>query len=104
MELEKSEKKGFQLAEEMERKISTEEKLQQELRYEKRHQDWTYKLMKFNPIDPLNDLYRYIIKRLDLKKIEGRLQWWGAFIYVKFFARLLWNFKAEYPKGNMFPE
>ena len=79
MELEKTNKKGFEIAEEMEHGISTEKKMQEELKYEKRHQDWTYKLLKLNPIDPLNDLYRYIVKRLDLKKIEGRLQWWGAF-------------------------
>jgi len=72
-------KKGYEIAEEMENGMSTEEKMQGELKYDKRHQDWTYKLMKLNPIDPLNDCYRYIIKRLDLKKIEGRLQWWGAF-------------------------
>jgi len=104
MELEKVEKKGYEIAEEMERRKATEAKMQEELKYEKRHQDWTYKIMKFNPIDPLNDLYRYIIKRLDLKQIEGRVQWWMAYIYIKFFARTLWNFKAEYPKGNMFPE
>lgn len=103
-ELEKVEKKGYEIAEEMERRRSTEDKMHEELKYEKRHQDWTYKIMKFNPIDPLNDLYRYIIKRLDLKQIEGRLQWWAAYIYIKFFARTLWNFKAEYPKGSMFPE
>jgi len=98
------EKKGYQIAEEIERKKSTEQKMQEELKYQKRHQEWTYKIMKFNPIDPLNDLYRYIIKRLDLKKIEGRLQWWAAYIYVKQAARMFWNFKAEYPKGNIFPE
>ncbi len=98
------EKKGYQIAEELERKKSTEHKMQEELKYQKRYQDWTYKIMKFNPIDPLNDLYRYIIKRLDLKKIEGRLQWWAAYIYIKQAARMFWNFKAEYPKGNMFPE
>jgi 1-acyl-sn-glycerol-3-phosphate acyltransferase len=98
------EKKGYQLAEEAELKKSTEEKLQQELKYDQRHQNWTYKILKYNPIDPLNDVWRYIIKRLDLKKIEGRLQWWAAYIYIKFFARTLWNFKAVYPKGNMFPE
>jgi len=98
------EKKGYQIAEELERKKSTEHKMQEELKYQKRHQDWTYKILKFNPIDPLNDLYRYIIKRLDLKKIEGRLQWWAAYIYIKQAARMFWNFKAEYPKGNMFPE
>ena len=98
------EKKGYQIAEELERKKSTEQKMHEEIKYQKRHQDWTYKIMKFNPIDPLNDLYRYIIKRLDLKKIEGRLQWWTAYIYIKQAARMFWNFKAEYPKGNMFPE
>lgn len=104
MELEKLEKKGYEIAAEMERKKSTEERLQEELKYEKRHQDWTYKLMKYNPIDPLNDLYRYVIKRMDLKPIEGRLQWWAAYIYIKWAARTFWNFKAEYPKGNIFPE
>ncbi|NVM37456.1 MAG: 1-acyl-sn-glycerol-3-phosphate acyltransferase [Candidatus Lokiarchaeota archaeon] len=98
------EKKGYQIAEESELTKSTEEKLQEELKYEKRHQNWTYKILKYNPIDPLNDVWRYIIKRLDLKKIEGRLQWWAAYIYIKFFARTLWNFKAIYPKGNIFPE
>ncbi|HDZ16830.1 MAG TPA: 1-acyl-sn-glycerol-3-phosphate acyltransferase, partial [archaeon] len=98
------EKKGYQIAEEMELKKSTEEKMQKELKYDKSHQKWTYKILKYNPIDPLNDLWRYIIKRLDLKKIEGRLQWWAAYVYIKWAARTLWNFKAIYPKGNMFPE
>lgn len=104
MQLEKSEKKGYEIAAEIERKKSTEEKMKEELKYEKRHQDWMYKLLKYNPIDPINDLYRYIIKRLDLKKIEGRLQWWAAYIYIKWAARTFWNFKSVYPKGNMFPE
>lgn len=104
MELEKLEKKGVEIAQELDLKKHIEEKMQEDLKYEKRHQDWLYKLMKFNPIDPLNDLYRYIIKRLDLKKIEGRLQWWLAYIYIKWAVRTFWNFKAEYPKGNMFPE
>ncbi len=53
-ELEKTEKKGYQIAENLEGKKSTEEKMQGDLTYEKRHQDWTYKLMKLNPIDPMN--------------------------------------------------
>ncbi|MFX0075347.1 MAG: lysophospholipid acyltransferase family protein [Candidatus Hermodarchaeota archaeon] len=83
---------------------TTEEKEQEELDFGKRHQNATYKILKYNPIDPLNDLYRQAIDRLDLEDIEGQLQWWAAYIYIKFFARLLWNFKAEYPLGNMFPE
>ena len=97
-------KKGYQIAEEMELKRVLEEKMQKELKYDKSHQKATYKILKYNPIDPLNDLWRYIIKRLDLKKIEGRLQWHTAYVYIKFFARILWNFKVEYPKGGMFPE
>lgn len=104
MQLEKVEKRGAETARELDLKKNIEEKMQEELKYEKRHQDWTYKIMKYNPIDPLNDLYRYIIKRLDLKQIEGRLQWWAAYIYVKWAARTFWNFKSEYPKGNIFPE
>ncbi|MFW9785299.1 MAG: lysophospholipid acyltransferase family protein [Candidatus Heimdallarchaeota archaeon] len=104
MELEKLQKRGADTARELDLRKSIEEKMQEELKYEKRHQDWTYKILKFNPIDPLNDLYRYIIKRLELKQIEGRLQWWAAYIYIKWAVRTFWNFKAEYPKGNMFPE
>ncbi len=87
MELEKIEKKGVDTARELDLKKSIEEKMHEELKYEKRHQDWTYKIMKFNPIDPLNDLYRYIIKRLDLKPIEGRLQWWAAYNLSNFLAQ-----------------
>jgi len=82
IELEKIERKGVDIARELDLKKNIEEKMQEELKYEKRHQDWTYKILKYNPIDPLNDLYRYIIKRLDLKQIEGRLQWWMAYNFV----------------------
>jgi 1-acyl-sn-glycerol-3-phosphate acyltransferase len=104
MELERVEKKGYEIAQELDLKKAIEEKMQEELKLEKRHQNWLYKIMKFNPIDPLNDLYRYIIRRLDLKEIEGKLQWWAAYIYVKWAVRTFWNFKTEYPKGNLFPE
>jgi 1-acyl-sn-glycerol-3-phosphate acyltransferase len=104
MELERVEKKGYEIAQELDLKKAIEEKMQEELKLEKRHQNWLYKILKYNPIDPLNDLYRYIIKRLDLKQIEGRLQWWAAYIYIKWSVRTFWNFKAVYPKGNLFPE
>jgi 1-acyl-sn-glycerol-3-phosphate acyltransferase len=76
----------------------------EELKFGKRHQNSMYQFLKYNPIDPLNDLYRQAIDRLNLGEMEGKLQWWAAYIYIKLFARLLWNFKAEYPLGNMFPE
>ncbi len=94
----------FKTSEETQIVKTTEEKEQEELDFGKRHQNATYKFLKYNPIDPLNDLYRQAIERLSLEDVEGKLQWWAAFIYVKFFARILWNFKAEYPLGNMFPE
>ncbi|KKN09905.1 hypothetical protein LCGC14_1041950 [marine sediment metagenome] len=101
MELEKRE---YRTSEDLEYAKTTEEKELEDLEYSKRHQNWTYKILKYNPIDPLNDLWRYIIKRLDLEHIEGRLQWWAAYIYIKWAARTFWNFKVIYPKGNMFPE
>jgi len=81
-----------------------DEKLQEELKLEKPHQNALYKVLKYNPIDPLNDLYRNIIDRLNLNELESKLQWWAATIWVKQAVRMLWNFKAEYPTRNMFPE
>ncbi len=98
------EKRAYRTSEDLEYEKKTEKKEFKDLEYSKKHQKWTYRILKYNPIDPLNDLWRYIIKRLDLEHIEGRLQWWAAYVYIKFFARTLWNFKAIYPKGNMFPE
>jgi hypothetical protein len=63
---------------------STEEKEQEELDFGKRHQNWTYKLLKYNPIDPLNDLYRQAIERLGLEDVEGKLQWWAAYCLTDF--------------------
>jgi 1-acyl-sn-glycerol-3-phosphate acyltransferase len=83
---------------------SEAEKLKGDLEYEKRHQSFLYKLLKYNPIDMLNDIYRQAIRELNLERLEGRLQWWAATFYVKLFVRTLWNFKAEYPTKNMFPE
>jgi 1-acyl-sn-glycerol-3-phosphate acyltransferase len=81
-----------------------EEKMKEDLQYEKGHENFLYKLLKYNPIDALNEQYREFIKRLDVEFTEQRLQWWAATFYVKFICRLMWNFKAEYPNKNMFPE
>ena len=83
---------------------TTEEKEKEDLEFKKRHQNSMYNILKYNPIDPLNDLYRQAIDRLNIGEIEGKLQWWAAYVYIKFFARILWNFKAEYPLGNLFPD
>ncbi|MBY9004905.1 MAG: 1-acyl-sn-glycerol-3-phosphate acyltransferase [Candidatus Lokiarchaeota archaeon] len=81
-----------------------EDKMKNDLEYEKQHENFLYKLLKNNPIDAMNEKYREFIKNRDIEKVEGRLQWWAAYIYVKLVCRLLWNFKAEYPNKNMFPE
>ena len=83
---------------------TTEEKEKEDLKFGKRHQNSMYNILKYNPIDPLNDLYRQAIDRLNIGEIEGKLQWWSAYVYIKFIARILWNFKVEYPLGNLFPE
>jgi len=83
---------------------SEAEKLKGDLEYDKTHQSVLYKMLKYNPIDILNDMYRKAIRELNLEDLEGKLQWWAATFYVKLLVRTLWNFKAEYPNRNMFPE
>ncbi len=63
---------------------TTEEKEQEELDFGKRHQNATYKFLKYKPIDPLNDLWRQAIEQLNLQDVEGKLQWWTAYVYIKF--------------------
>jgi 1-acyl-sn-glycerol-3-phosphate acyltransferase len=98
------EKRNYDAYEEIDHEKLLEEKMKTDLEYEKGHEKLLYKLTKLNPIDPLNDKYREFIKAIDFEKEEGRLQWWAAYFYVKLACRLLWNFKAEYPNKNMFPE
>ncbi len=75
-----------------------------ELVYTKRHQSLAYKILKYNPIDPLNDLYHWIVDKMHFSKEEGELQWWAAYIYVKFVTRTLWNFKVDNVYKTLFPE
>lgn len=81
-----------------------DEKLSGELKYSKKSHNWVYKVLKYNPIDPLNDLWRKFIDSINMTEKEKKVQWWLGYIYVKWLARTFWNFKARYPKGNMFPE
>jgi len=98
------ENRNYDTYEEIDHEKLLEEKMKTDLEYEKDHEKFLYKLIKLNPIDPINDIYRKFIKSLDVEKEEGRLQWWAAYFYVKLVCRLLWNFKAEYPNKNIFPE
>ncbi|MFX1337556.1 MAG: lysophospholipid acyltransferase family protein [Promethearchaeota archaeon] len=75
-----------------------------ELKYEKTSHDAMYKVLKYNPIDWLNDKYRKFIDMHQLTEIEGQLQWWAAYIYVKEILRLLFDHKVENPYKTLFPE
>ncbi|MFX0069921.1 MAG: lysophospholipid acyltransferase family protein [Candidatus Hermodarchaeota archaeon] len=86
-------------------KVSYDEVEQRlELKYDKKHQDIMYKILKYNPIDWLNDKYRNFIDMHDLADIEGKLQWWAAYIYIKEVMRRFFGYRVEYPYKNLFPE
>ena len=104
VELEKRDYEAYESYEEIDHERLLEEKMKEDLQYEKGHENFLYKLLKNNPIDFMNDQYREVIRRLDVEFTEQRLQWWLATFYIKFIGRVLWNFKYYYPKGNMFPE
>ena len=44
-------------------KFEIEEKELEELPYKKKTYNWIYKLLKLNPIYPINDIIRYIINK-----------------------------------------
>lgn len=75
-----------------------------ELKYEKKSHDTMYKILKYNPIDWLNDKYRKFLDMHQLSEIEGQLQWWVGYIYVKEILRRLFNHRVENPYKTLFPE
>lgn len=81
-----------------------EESKSEELKWKKSHQNTLYKILKYNPIDPINDIYHKIIDLLDLTEKEQKIQWWIAEIYVKQAMRLIWRYEAVYEDGELFPE
>ncbi|MEJ2248274.1 MAG: lysophospholipid acyltransferase family protein [Candidatus Lokiarchaeota archaeon] len=83
--------------------VSIEEEEKEDL-FKKPHQNLLYKILKLNPIDPLNDIYHKIIDLLELTEAEKRVQWWLAEIYIKQAARLFWRHEAVYEDGELFPE
>ncbi len=81
-----------------------EESKSEELKWKKPHQNTLYKILKYNPIDPINDFYHEIIDLLELTEKEQRIQWWLAEIWVKQAMRLIWRYEAVYEDGELFPE
>ncbi len=68
---------------------------EKELKFEKSQHNFLYKILKYNPIDAANDIWRTIVKRMGLMEKHDELQWWAAYIYVKEICRLLWSYKVE---------
>ncbi|MFX1310681.1 MAG: 1-acyl-sn-glycerol-3-phosphate acyltransferase, partial [Promethearchaeota archaeon] len=79
------------------RKIEKEEVEEKPL-YEKTHEKLLYKILKLNPIDPINNFIRSILKKFTIQEEADQLQWWIAYgIWCKTVMRLFWNYRTEGP-------
>ena len=59
-------------------------------------------ILKYNPIDPVNDFARKVLSKFDLEDKFVALNWWGwAFPWIRYVCRVYWNLRVE---GEMFPE
>lgn len=98
MEKEKSNKSFLQW--EQEEKPKGEE----ELHFQKQSNEMMNQILKLNPIDPINDVYRKFIDLMNLEEQEQELQWWAANIYVHFLTRFVWRIEVQNVDGHMFPQ
>jgi 1-acyl-sn-glycerol-3-phosphate acyltransferase len=82
-----------------EEKVGIEAKEEEkELVYKKRHQNWLYKLLKLNPIDPINNIIRSILDKLTIQEEADELNWWFAYgTWAKSSMRAIWNYRVEGP-------
>lgn len=85
-----------------ETKYEMEKTESEELVYTKKSQNWLYKILKYNPIDPINDYFLKTLEKLDLYDKGHQFQWWLAFgIWCKNALRLFWRYEWE---GELAPE
>ncbi len=98
------EKSDYELEEEKEKENYDIIEKELDIKYEARHQNLLYKILKYNPIDFLNNQYRKFIDIHHMNDIECQLQWWGAYIYVKEVLRRVFNHRVENPYKLLFPE
>jgi len=98
------EKTDYESAEEKEKENYDIVEKELDLKYEARHQNLLYKILKYNPIDLINNQYRKFIDIHHLNEIEGPLQWWLAYVYVKEVLRRVFNHRIENPYKTLFPE
>ncbi len=75
-----------------------------ELHFEKPSNEIVNQILKYNPIDPLNALYRKFIKLMNFEEQEQELQWWGANIYVHAATRFIWRIDVQNVEGHIFPQ
>ena len=76
----------------------------EEIKFKKSSNEAMNQILKYNPIDPINDLYRKVIDALRFTEEEKELQWWGAHIYVHALTRFVWRIKVENEDGHLFPQ
>ncbi|MFW9899012.1 MAG: lysophospholipid acyltransferase family protein [Candidatus Thorarchaeota archaeon] len=79
-------------------KYEIEAKEPEELLYKKKTHNWIYKILKLNPIDPINNFIRSILDKLTIQEEADEFQWWIAYgIWCKAAMRLFWNYRVEGP-------
>ena len=76
----------------------------EEIKFKKSSNEMANQILKYNPIDPINDLYRKVIEALRFEEEEKEIQWWGAHIYVHLLTRFVWRIKVENEGGHIFPQ
>ena len=100
MELPKTEinKKTLENVGKEEVKYQIEGEESEEPLFKKKGHNWMVKLLKLNPIDPLNKILLEFLEKLELTEKFYHFQWWLAYgIWCKTSLRAFWNFKAEGP-------
>ena len=84
-------------------KYDIEEKVDdEELVYTSEHHNWIYKLLKLNPIDPINDKILEILDKMELFEKAHKFNWWLAYMFwCKNAMRLFWQWEWD---GELAPE
>lgn len=77
------------------------EQAEEKVLFEKPHQNFLYKLLKWNIFDAANDLWRSLLDGMRLLEKHDELQWWAAYIWVKESMRRLWDYRVEYQEKKL---
>jgi 1-acyl-sn-glycerol-3-phosphate acyltransferase len=77
---------------------------EKELNLQKKEPNFLYKLLRYNPIDIGNDIWRKIVRKMNLSDQHNTLQYWAAYFYTRAVARMLWRTKIERVDNDLPPE